>query len=327
MYVETEARVYSRRAEEKGEKYYNYEEYQIEHGDINKYKINGYIGKGKYSQVFKGAGEDSSPCVIKVLKPVKEKKIRREAMILKHLKETEGVVELLDIVRDITTNTRSFVFKYEEYKETRELFKQFTLEDIKYYCRKILTTLDYCHSVGIFHRDIKPHNIIINHQARTLKIIDWGLAEFYLPKMAYSVGVASMHFKAPELLVNYKTYDYAIDIWAFGCVLCEMLLRRTPMFNGSSNLDQLVKIVGVLGKDSFAAYLRKYQITLPSSVTEHLKSLSKTGTWKKVLDEKLGVIKDAEERKAAADLLTRIFDYDHQTRPTARECLDMAFFL
>ena len=41
--------------------------------------------------------------------------------------------------------------------------------------------LDFCHSNGIMHRDIKPHNIVIDHAARKLRIIDWGLAEFYHP--------------------------------------------------------------------------------------------------------------------------------------------------
>lgn len=41
------------------------------------------------------------------------------------------------------------------------------------------------------HRDVKPHNIAIDHKQRKLRLIDWGLAEFYHPGKEYNVRVAS----------------------------------------------------------------------------------------------------------------------------------------
>ena len=69
------------------------------------------------------------------------------------------------------------------------------------------------------HRDIKPQNIVIDHKLKKLRIIDWGLAEFYHPEKDLNVRVASRYFKPPELLCNYRYYDYALDIWSLGCLM------------------------------------------------------------------------------------------------------------
>ncbi|OAG31878.1 casein kinase II subunit alpha [Nematocida displodere] len=326
MVIETEARIYRDCALKEGREYYDYNIYTIAYGDIDKYKILDYMGKGKYSQVFRGIDQARRLCVIKVLKPVREKKINREIMILHRLLSAKNVVQMVDVVKDGGSNTRSLVFHYEDHKETRSLFKTFTLADIKHYSRQLLETLDHCHSQGIFHRDIKPQNLIINHPEKIIKIIDWGLAEFYLPLTRYSVGVASMHFKAPELLVNYKTYDYAIDLWAFGCVLCEMVLRRVPMFQGSSNEDQLLKIVQVLGLSGFEAYTTKYEIETPNIIRTHRKTVSKENIWKKFEAENNSLFPDLAEKEAFFSLIKGILVYDHQKRLTAKECLQSPFF-
>lgn len=43
------------------------------------------------------------------------------------------------------------------------------------------------------HRDVKPHNVMIDHEKRKLRLIDWGLAEFYHPGKEYNVRVASRY--------------------------------------------------------------------------------------------------------------------------------------
>ncbi|GFH25220.1 CMGC kinase, CK2 family, partial [Haematococcus lacustris] len=67
---------------------------------------------------------------------------------------------------------------------------------------ELIKALDFCHSRGIMHRDVKPHNVMIDHAKRQLRLIDWGLAEFYFPGREYNVRVASRYFKGPELLVD-----------------------------------------------------------------------------------------------------------------------------
>lgn len=53
------------------------------------------------------------------------------------------------------------------------------------------------------HRDVKPHNIMIDPKQDKVRLIDWGLSEFFYPARNLSVRVASRYFKGPELLVDY----------------------------------------------------------------------------------------------------------------------------
>ena len=115
--------------------------------------------------------------------------------------------------------------------------------------------------MGIMHRDVKPHNLIINHKTKELRLIDWGLAEFYTPGQEYNVRVASRYFKGPELLVDNIYYDYSLDIWSLGCMMAGMIFKKEPFFQGHDNYDQLVKIAKVLGTEDSYKYISKYDLT------------------------------------------------------------------
>lgn len=157
------------------------------------------------------------------MKPVKKKKIKREIKILQNLKDGPNIVKLLDVVRDPSSKTPCLVFEWIDNTDFKILFPKFTDFDIRFYIFEVLKALDYCHSMGIMHRDVKPHNIIIDHKKRELRLIDWGLAEFYLPSQEYNVRVASRYFKGPELLVDNLLYDYSLDIWSLGCMFAGMV--------------------------------------------------------------------------------------------------------
>jgi casein kinase II subunit alpha len=120
------------------------------------------------------------------------------------------------------------------------------------------------------HRDVKPHNIMIDHEKRQLRLIDWGLAEFYHPKMEYNARVASRCYKGPELLVDLLDYDYSLDLWSLGCMFAAMIFRVDPFFSGQDNYDQLVKITEVLGTEDFYDTLKNMVSSLTHSWKDSL---------------------------------------------------------
>ena len=193
------------------------------------YEITDKVGRGKYADVYAGVNILSGDEVaIKILKPVKKSKIRREIKIMNILNDHENVVKVYDVVRDTSTKVPAIITEYVNQGECdiKKIFSNFTSEDIKHYLFNALKGINYAHSNGVMHRDIKPHNILVNAEDKSVKVADWGQAEFYKPGTEYSTKVAALFYKAPELLLEYPFYDYSVDIWALGCVLAELIFQK-----------------------------------------------------------------------------------------------------
>ncbi|XP_063719291.1 cyclin-dependent kinase-like 2 isoform X3 [Symsagittifera roscoffensis] len=117
-------------------------------------------------------------------------------------------------------------------------------------CKKILWQVlkgtEFCHSHNIIHRDIKPENILVS-KTNVVKLCDFGFARtLAAPGEIYTDYVATRWYRAPELLVGDTTYGKAVDIWALGCLLAEML-TGDPLFPGDSDIDQLHLIMKCFG--------------------------------------------------------------------------------
>ena len=123
------------------------------------------------------------------------------------------------------------------HEETKKLSPGLTDLEIRIYLYKILESLEFSHSHGIMHRDVKPLNIVINPENKELRLIDWGLADYYIPNKEYNVRVASRYYKGPELLVDDKLYHYSLDIWSLGCTMAGMIFKVDTFFKGSDNFD------------------------------------------------------------------------------------------
>lgn len=318
----SKSKVYADVNPQKPREYWDYEAHMIDWGDIDGYQLVRKLGRGKYSEVFEGVNlKADSKCVVKILKPVKKKKIKREIKILENLRGGTNIITLHDVVKDPISRTPALIFEYVNNTDFKQLYQTLTDMDIRYYLFELLRALDYCHSMGIMHRDVKPHNVMIDHEKRELRLIDWGLAEFYHPKQDYNVRVASRYFKGPELLVDYQCYDYSLDMWSLGCMLASMIFRKEPFFHGHDNYDQLVRIAKVLGTEELFEYIEKYHIDLDPRFNDILGRHSRK-RWERFVHSENQHLVTPE----ALDFLDNLLRYDHAERLTAREAMSHAYF-
>lgn len=292
------------------------------HRNQDDYEVVRKVGRGKYSEVFEGINVmQDEKCIIKILRPVKKKKIKREIKILQGLCGGTNIIDLKDICRDTRSKVPSLIFEHVNNKDFKTLFPTFTSADIRYYIYEVLKALDFAHSNGVMHRDVKPHNIVVDHEIKKLRLIDWGLAEFYHPNKEYNVRVASRYFKGPELLVDLQDYDYSLDIWSLGCMFAGMIFRREPFFHGHDNQDQLVKIARVLGTRDLYDYINKYGLELEVSFIAKIGSHPRK-SWERFVNDDNRHLATQD----ALSLLNGMLVYDHQKRVTAEEAMAHPFF-
>jgi casein kinase II subunit alpha len=178
------------------------------------------LGRGKYSEVYLGIDRRTDKkVVLKVLQPVRSNKILREIKILKELRGDDNIIQMIDYCNIKKQHVKVIIFEYIKETTLKDVSDSLDDYDVRYYIYSLLKALDLCHSKGIIHRDVKPANIVVDAEKRILKLIDWGLSEFYIPGFEYNVRVASRPYKGPELLLNFKKYDYSLDLWSVGCTL------------------------------------------------------------------------------------------------------------
>jgi len=287
------------------------------------YEVTERIGGGVYSRVYEALDmRDGKKVVLKCLRPVKSHRIRRELAILQTLCGGPNIIKLLDVFIHPEAMVPTFAMEHIDAGDFYELVHGWNHEDTRYYMYQMLKALDYAHSNGIMHRDIKPDNIVIDHKERKLRIIDWGLGEFYHPYKEYNLHVASRYWKGPELTIDLEDYDYSLDMWSIGCVFAEMIFkRRGPLFKGKSTKDQLVQITKVLGSDELMYYLIKYGLGIDQELMDSIGRRSRR-PWRTFVT----FVNAHTATPEALDLLDCILQYDHERRCTAREAMEMSYF-
>ncbi|XP_070105391.1 MAPK/MAK/MRK overlapping kinase isoform X9 [Equus caballus] len=137
------------------------------------------------------------------------------------------------------------------------------------YMYQLCTSLDHMHRNGIFHRDVKPENILIKQDV--LKLGDFGSCRSVYSKQPYTEYISTRWYRAPECLLTDGFYTYKMDLWSAGCVFYEITSLQ-PLFPGANELDQISKIHEVIGTPAEKTLTKFKQATEKQSLTSHRKA-------------------------------------------------------
>jgi len=187
-------------------------------------------------------------------------------------------------------------------------------EHCQFFVYQLLRGLKFLHSASILHRDLKPRNLLVNSNC-DLKICDFGLARADLPNMKVRAAnmtdyVATRWYRAPEVLLTYKVYTKAMDVWSVGCILGELLLRK-PILPGNDAQHQLDLIFNMIGSPTDEDIAN---IPNPKSKEKVLRMPRRPG---QTLDAKF-----ASCNPEAVDLLKSMLFFDPTRRVTVEGALN-----
>ncbi|KAF5840758.1 kinase-like domain-containing protein [Dunaliella salina] len=137
--------------------------------------------------------------------------------------------------------------------DKHQFSRPFSVAESKCLMLQLLSGVHFLHQHWVLHRDIKTSNILYNSKG-DLKLCDFGMARQYGdPLQPYTHLVVTLWYRAPELLLGQQLYSTAVDVWSCGCIMAEILTGK-PLLMGHGELDQLDKMVQVLGTPTEAEW-------------------------------------------------------------------------
>ena len=235
---------------------------KYENDDNNKKKETQFIlgkkiGQGTFATVRLATHIKTNEIVaIKILEKEKMKEIdkirsNREIKILKKMRHRN----IVHLYNDI--NTEKLIYLIMEYVKGKELLtyinekNKLNENESCYYFQQIISGIEYLEKLKIVHRDIKLENIIIEDN-KNIKILDFGLSNFYQKNNILYSSCGSLCYASPEMVEGKKYSGSCVDIWSSGIVLFAMLCGYLPFTD--SNEQKLFKKI-VEGKLYFPHFL------------------------------------------------------------------------
>ncbi|CAA7408435.1 unnamed protein product [Spirodela intermedia] len=299
-----------------------------EYGDANRFKIQEVIGKGSYGVVCSAIDTHTGEKVaIKKIHDIFEHisdavRILREIKLLRLLRHPD-IVEIKHIM--LPPSRRDFkdiyvVFELME-SDLHQVIKandDLTREHYQFFLYQLLRALKFIHTANVYHRDLKPKNILANANCK-LKICDFGLARVAFNDTPTTIFwtdyVATRWYRAPELCGSFfSKYTPAIDIWSIGCIFAEVLTGK-PLFPGKNVVHQLDLMTDLLGTPSLDTISRVRN----EKARRYLSSMRKKQPVPFAQ-------KFPNADPLALKLLERLLAFDPKDRPTAEEALADPYF-
>jgi len=292
-----------------------------------KYQVREVIGEGAYGVVCSAIHKPTGArCAIKKIVPFDHTmfslRTLRELKLLRYFAEqgvSENIISILDIVKPSSYDSFKEVYLIQELMETdmHHVIRTQDLSDdhCQYFVYQTLRALKAMHSADIIHRDLKPSNLLLNANC-DLKVCDFGLARSVrtaepngTPTGFMTEYVATRWYRAPEIMLTFKQYTKAIDIWSVGCILAEMLSGK-PLFPGRDYHHQISLILDVLGTPTLQEFYdigsrrsREYLRALPFRAKREFETLYPNAN------------------PLAIDFLKRTLTFDPKKRMTVEEAL------
>jgi len=288
-----------------------------------KYQITRELGQGAYGIVcaaknIQTGQEVAIKKVTKIFeKPILAKRALRELKLLVHFNGHENITSIIDM--DIAdTEDYNEIYLGEELMEAdlHQIIRSeqpLTDAHYQYFIYQVCRGLKYIHSANVLHRDLKPGNLLVNADCE-LKICDFGLARGFSDSPEANAGfmteyVATRWYRAPEIMLSFKCYTKAIDMWSVGCILAE-LLGGKPLFKGRDYVDQLNQILSILGTPDDETLTRIGS----ERALRYIRSLPKT---QKIPFSELY----PNANPLALDMLEKLLKFDPAERITVEEAL------
>uniref|UniRef100_A0A6M2F369 mitogen-activated protein kinase n=1 Tax=Populus davidiana TaxID=266767 RepID=A0A6M2F369_9ROSI len=303
-------------------------EFFTEYGEASQYEIQEVVGKGSYGVVASAIDTHTGERVaIKKMTNIFEHvsdatRILREIKLLRLLKHPD-IVEIKHIMLPPSPREFKDVYVVFELMESDlhqviKLNDDLTPEHHQFFLYQLLRGLKYIHTGNVFHRDLKPKNILANADCK-VKLCDFGLARVSFTNAPSAIFwtdyVATRWYRAPELCGSFSSkYTPAIDIWSIGCIFAELLTGK-PLFPGKNVVHQLELITDLLGTPAADTIARVGN----EKARKYLSSMRKK---QPIPFSK----KFPDVDRSALCILERLLAFDPKDRPSAEEALADLYF-
>ncbi|RLN16927.1 putative cyclin-dependent kinase F-2 [Panicum miliaceum] len=219
---------------------------RYEFGSIYNYEKLEVLGEGTYGVVVKARDQRTGETVaVKWIRPEGGcapdlRAVYREAGCLEGCRGHPSIVQMKEVAADEVTGDVFIVMEFVGPSLESRLTRALSGAETRAAMRQLLRGAEKLHGAGTVHRDIKPDNILVA-PGGALKICDLGMAVPARPagEPYPEETVAALWYRAPELLGGARNYGPAVDMWALGCVMTELLIGE-PLFRDAETEDDVL---------------------------------------------------------------------------------------